>query len=76
MHHYTLPLRLTATPRLVSTCAAKLFTQDPYKGTVIETFNKDSNAVKDYEIMVKDIVQVYVSPYPYNAAFKEYVDLR
>ena len=46
-YHYPLPLRLTATPHLVTARAAKVSQTDPYKGTVLETFNKDGSAVED-----------------------------
>ena len=49
---------------------------DPYKGTVLATFGKDGQAVKDYDISLRDMEQVYVSPSPYCDAFEEAVDLR
>jgi len=76
VHHYPLPHRLMTTPRLVTARAAKLSTTDPYKGTVLETFNKDGSTVEDYNITIKDVAQIYISPHSLNAAFEDHVDHR
>ena len=77
-----LPICLTKTPpSITAATAAKAQirrTLDPYAGTVLASIkvNRDGAIVSAYDITRRDIEQVYISPHPYNAAFKEKINLR
>ncbi len=74
-HHPHLPLCESATPNKVTARAATASISDPYHDTLIR-FNRDAAAVADYQIHLRDIAQIFMSPTAYNDEFKEYIDMK
>jgi hypothetical protein len=39
-------------------------------------FNRDAAAVADYQIHLRDVAQIFMSPSAYNKVFEEYIDMK
>jgi hypothetical protein len=74
-HHLHLPLHESATPNLVTARAATTQIPDPYHNMMIR-FNWDAAAANDYQIQLRDVAQIFMSPTPYNDAFKKYINMK
>jgi hypothetical protein len=50
-------------------------TTDPHAGTFLASYGADGNAVRDFQITARDLVQAYISPHAYNNEFPIKLDL-
>jgi hypothetical protein len=73
--HPHLPLCKSATPNKVTAWAATASILDPYHNTLIH-FNHDAAGVTDYQIHLRDIAQIFMSPTAYDNAFEEYINMK
>jgi hypothetical protein len=73
-----LPLCMSATPPLRMHLGGNggLPTKDPHAGTIIESYNANRDAVRDFHITTRDLAQVYVSLHAYKDGFLIELDLR
>jgi hypothetical protein len=72
---HNLPLRLLPAP-CSSGVAIHSISQSPHLGTCIDPAANNTSLSLSYNITANDVAQIYLSPIPYNDAFKEILDLQ
>ena len=70
-----LPLQLSPEPDHPN-AATHSIAWSPHLGTCITPTDNDTTTSLSYGVSAADVAQVYMSPTPYNDAFKEELDLR
>jgi hypothetical protein len=63
------------TPNQVKARATTAKLSNPYHGTMI-CHNRNAAVVADYQIHLRDVAQIFMSPSASKKAFKEYIDMK